>query len=223
MMTNDFAIVLLLPAMRVRYHEPLRQRSVTIAISVDDENNWWLWPDTATWWKHNDVASEPVRDDKRPIILQRVIENMRGRHSLWMNIAGQTNDQRPRSWKAPPMRTDIDPELAMLDEFLNPESTKPASRIAFQGAERETLLSDIERALKDVQPMADAGWDAGQSIARQLQWCRSAILGEAVETPPGPFSMGLMATREFDMYGQKPELASLINEIERAMNRHGFP
>ena len=82
---------------------------------------------------------------------------------------------------------------------------------------------DIERAMKNVQPMADAGWDPGQSIARQLTWCRDAVEGKQVETPPGPFTMALMATREFDMYGQQPELAMLINEIERAMIRHGYP
>ena len=27
--------------------------------------------------------------------------------------------------------------------------------------------------------------------------------------------MGLIATREFDMYGDKPELASLINSVQR--------
>jgi hypothetical protein len=27
--------------------------------------------------------------------------------------------------------------------------------------------------------------------------------------------MGLIATREFDMYGNQPELASLINRIQR--------
>lgn len=28
--------------------------------------------------------------------------------------------------------------------------------------------------------------------------------------------MGLIATREFDMWGDKPELAALINQIQRA-------
>jgi hypothetical protein len=31
--------------------------------------------------------------------------------------------------------------------------------------------------------------------------------------------MGLIATRAFDMYGDEPELASLINEVESLTNR----
>jgi hypothetical protein len=29
--------------------------------------------------------------------------------------------------------------------------------------------------------------------------------------------MGLMATRQLDMYGQRPALAALINEVQRAV------
>ena len=38
---------------------------------------------------------------------------------------------------------------------------------------------------------------------------------EPREERPGPFSMRLITTREFDMYGDRPELASLINEVQR--------
>jgi hypothetical protein len=31
--------------------------------------------------------------------------------------------------------------------------------------------------------------------------------------------MGLIATREFDMYGDQPELASLINSVQREVER----
>lgn len=35
---------------------------------------------------------------------------------------------------------------------------------------------------------------------------------------PGPLSMGLIATRELDMYGNKPDLALLINDKQDAGN-----
>ena len=66
--------------------------------------------------------------------------------------------------------------------------------------------------------MAEAGWAPAHSIERQLRWCRAFALGERREERPGPFSMGLIATREFDMWGNEPELASLINEVERLAN-----
>lgn len=79
------------------------------------------------------------------------------------------------------------------------------------------LLAQIENALAQIVPMDEAGWAPAQSMRRQLMWCRAFVLEEPREPMPGPFSMGLMATREFDMYGQDPELASLINEIQRAV------
>jgi hypothetical protein len=39
------------------------------------------------------------------------------------------------------------------------------------------------------------------------------------EPRPGPFSMGLIATREFDMWGDNPELALLINRIQTEAER----
>lgn len=81
------------------------------------------------------------------------------------------------------------------------------------------LLARVDEALARIVPMAEAGWEPAVSMRRQLNWCRAHLLGEPTEERPGPFSMGLMATREFDMYGQEPELASLINRIQEAMNR----
>jgi hypothetical protein len=34
---------------------------------------------------------------------------------------------------------------------------------------------------------------------------------------PGPFSMALIAVREFDMYGDDPDLAALIGKVQRVM------
>ena len=63
--------------------------------------------------------------------------------------------------------------------------------------------------------MAVQGWGPAESITRQLRWCAALAAGEPREERPGAFSMGLIATREFDMYGDRPELASLINEVQR--------
>jgi hypothetical protein len=88
----------------------------------------------------------------------------------------------------------------------------------------DALLAQVESALAQITPMAEAGWDPAVSMERQLKWCRANLRNEPTEERPGPFSMGLMATREFDMYGDNPDLASLINEIQRAMNRRlGLP
>jgi hypothetical protein len=82
-----------------------------------------------------------------------------------------------------------------------------------------TLLAEIEQALARITPMAEQQWDPAVSIQRQLLWCRGYLQGQVPEARPGPFSMGLIATREFDMYGNEPDLASLINSIQGAMNR----
>ena len=83
------------------------------------------------------------------------------------------------------------------------------------GGHDAVFLAKIDEALAKIVPMEAAGWAPAQSIARQLRWCRALALGEVREERPGPFSMGLIATREFDMWGNEPELASLINEVER--------
>ncbi len=80
---------------------------------------------------------------------------------------------------------------------------------------RASLLAKARAALTQVEPMAAHGWGPAESIARQLRWCAALAANEPREKRPGPFSMGLIATREFDMYGDRPELASLINEVQR--------
>ena len=82
-------------------------------------------------------------------------------------------------------------------------------------AMRSSLLAKAQAALKQIEPMAVQGWGPAESIARQLRWCAAFAAAEPHEERPGPFSMGLIATREFDMYGDRPELASLINEVQR--------
>jgi hypothetical protein len=79
----------------------------------------------------------------------------------------------------------------------------------------EDLLTKAQMALAQVESMAGHGWAPAESIARQLRWCVAFASGLPHEERPGPFSMGLIATRELDMYGDKPELASLINEVQR--------
>lgn len=81
----------------------------------------------------------------------------------------------------------------------------------------QALLGKIDAALAEIRPMAEKSFEPAVSIERQLAWCRTFLLGSAGEIRPGPFSMGLIAVREFDMYGDRPELAALINDIQRAM------
>ncbi|GJG98517.1 hypothetical protein [Cupriavidus pauculus] len=78
-----------------------------------------------------------------------------------------------------------------------------------------SLLELIDSALREIQPMAAQAFEPAVSIERQLNWCRSFECGLPIEPAPGPFSMGLIAVREFDMYGDMPELASLINKVQR--------
>ena len=72
-----------------------------------------------------------------------------------------------------------------------------------------------EQALAQIEPLAAQGWAPAESMLHQLRWCLSFARGEKTEPRPGPFSMGLIATREFDMYGDQPELSRLINQIQR--------
>jgi len=83
----------------------------------------------------------------------------------------------------------------------------------------EHLAEMTRSALSQVEPMAEKGWAPAVSIARQLRWCLARSRGENAEPMPGPLSMGLIATREIDMYGNQPELAELICDIEREANR----
>lgn len=79
----------------------------------------------------------------------------------------------------------------------------------------EALLTKARLALAQIEPLAAQGWPPAQSIARQLRWCVAFASGQPCPDRPGPFSMGLIATRELDMYGEMPELADLINQIQQ--------
>jgi hypothetical protein len=79
---------------------------------------------------------------------------------------------------------------------------------------KDALLRKIDKAIASVEPMAQAKFPPAQSILRQLLWCRSTVVGQQTEAKPGPLSMNLISTREFDMYGDNPDLATLINEIQ---------
>ncbi|QKY09146.1 hypothetical protein [Janthinobacterium lividum] len=80
------------------------------------------------------------------------------------------------------------------------------------------LLRKIQSAIQQIQPLTEKGWPPGQSILRQLGWCEVFVSGYLSDPAPGPLSMGLIATRELDMYGDKPDLALLINDIQDAVN-----
>lgn len=82
---------------------------------------------------------------------------------------------------------------------------------------KSTVLQNIRFAMQQIESMAAAGWPPAESILRQLAWCEGFVSGSHVELRPGPFSMGLIATREFDMYGDQPDLAQLIGDIQRAV------
>jgi hypothetical protein len=76
-----------------------------------------------------------------------------------------------------------------------------------------------EEALAQIAPMAVAGWPPAQSIERQLRWCLALASDAPREKMPGALSMGLIATRELDMWGDQPELALLINRIQSEAER----
>lgn len=86
----------------------------------------------------------------------------------------------------------------------------------------ESLLQKIQAALQLIAPMAEKAWIPAQSILRLLKWCEKSLLGQPVEPRPKPFSMGLFATREFDMDGNQPDLGLLINENRTPWNRFEF-
>jgi hypothetical protein len=61
------------------------------------------------------------------------------------------------------------------------------------------FVEQIKKALAEIEPMEVQEWAPAKSIARQLRWCLAAELGQEKEARPGPFMMGLIAVREFDM------------------------
>ncbi len=78
----------------------------------------------------------------------------------------------------------------------------------------DTFAAKVNAALSQIRPLIPTYGAPAQSIECQLLWCRALALGEGCEPRSGPFSMGQLATREFDMWGDQPELAKLINEIQ---------
>ena len=86
-------------------------------------------------------------------------------------------------------------------------------------AMHEPLLAMARSSLEQIEPLAAQGWAPAQSIAQQLRWCVAFASSQPGPDRPGPFSMGLIATRELDMYGDMPELANLVNQIQQAVER----
>lgn len=84
--------------------------------------------------------------------------------------------------------------------------------------ERSTL-EDANEALRLMATFEGKGWPPADSIIRQLEWCVAFLSGEFVEDRPGPFSMGLIAVREFDMYGDQPDLAQLIFRVQKDVEK----
>ena len=85
-------------------------------------------------------------------------------------------------------------------------------------ADITTLMAKIDEALAGVERHGGDRLSHMASIKKQLLWCLDYLRGAPPFPLPGPFSMGLLATRNLDMYGDDPELATLINKIETEMN-----
>lgn len=76
------------------------------------------------------------------------------------------------------------------------------------------LAEKARAALMLIEPLAAQGDEVAVSIERQLRWCLALARDERPAVPGGPFSMGLMATREYDMWGDQPEIARAVNAAE---------
>ncbi len=81
----------------------------------------------------------------------------------------------------------------------------------------DELLERIEEALAGVESEGGDAFPPMASVKRQLLWCRGYLRGEAVGEPPAPFTMGTVAMRELDMYGDNPDLALEVYQIENEM------
>lgn len=84
-------------------------------------------------------------------------------------------------------------------------------------SDAEELVSRIEEALRGVEQEGGDAFPPMASVKRQLLWCLAHLRGEGPGAPPGPFTMGAIAIRELDMYGDNPDLALEIYQIEREM------
>jgi hypothetical protein len=81
----------------------------------------------------------------------------------------------------------------------------------------DELLERIEEALRGIEQEGGDAFPPMASVKRQLLWCRARLRGEEGGRPPGPFDMGAIAMRELDMYGDNPDLALEVYQIEREM------
>ena len=86
-------------------------------------------------------------------------------------------------------------------------------------SEKEKLLKDIDALLARLSDYRRSGLYQSESICIQLEWCKDRLSGKLDEAAPGPLTMGLIATREFDMWGSEPELAEEVNRIEKLAHR----
>ncbi len=84
--------------------------------------------------------------------------------------------------------------------------------------DEEELLSRIEEALRGVEQEGGDAFPPMASVKRQLLWCRGYLRGEETGAPPAPFTMGALAMRELDVYGDNPDLALEVYRIEGEMN-----
>jgi hypothetical protein len=220
--TEEFTVEVQSSEFRVRYAEA--RRHVVIPVRFTAGDTWLLEPTDIVWWERRDGMREPITIMERNVIVARVLAAARERHHLRMHTPDEIAPP-PTDETGAPITEDLSPpdgeDVAAMDpelrHILDGGPTPDATRVRGAG-DAMPLVAEIDAALARIQPMADQQWGPAMSIARQLHWCRGALRGEGVETPPGPFSMGLIAVREFDMCGNDPDLASLINRIERAMN-----
>ncbi len=202
----------------------------TTRVPMDLETGHPRLDDRAVRWWDTPEGRVPVEDRDREWVVAAIERWVRWRASVTgetyeSDAAGAVPDLPTASTTMQAADPDprADPELDALEAWLREEEPQfaAAGLDAVPVSDNRTLLAEIDAALAELQPAADAGWDVAQSIVRQLRWCRATVAGEPAEAPPGPLSMGLMATREFDMYGDRPELADRINEIQRAMRARG--
>lgn len=85
-------------------------------------------------------------------------------------------------------------------------------------SDAEELLRRVEEALEGIEQEGGDAFPPMASVKRQLLWCRAHLRGEGPGAHPGPFDMGLIAMRELDMYGDNPDLALEVYQIEREMD-----
>jgi hypothetical protein len=173
----------------ITYREGLRRVRLACAWSED----WTVDAASAPWWEQGEFR-EAVSAADREEIVRRV-------------VGAALHEHRVK------LRVDRPPVGAII--------TVPADSGAYQipktPEQVRTILNWIAEALAFITPQDEAGLEPAQSIARQLRWCRGVLLGEAVETPPGPLTMGRRASREYDHFGSDPEFAELVWKIQDAM------